>query len=229
MNNIIFDVDKTLIDSSTTEINAMRIALKSVLGRNYSYEDIASLSVLTTDDFFNKFNITHNDRQLVEDKWNHLLEINPINCFPGIIDTIKELHSDKKKLFIVTSRKKEEVETLLNGNLSAILPYFNSVITSDMVKNHKPSPDSLLKLIYDNNLNPKETIYIGDGIVDSDTVINTNVELNKNGLDGIAFGYAMWDKHDNYSNFKKIDYSFEKPTDIPSVLSKKGQKIKNLH
>ena len=52
-----------------------------------------------------------------------------------------------KKLFIVTSRKKEEVETLLNGNLSAILPYFNSVITSDMVKNHKPSPDSLLKMI----------------------------------------------------------------------------------
>ena len=68
------------------------------------------------------------------------------------------LKSKYKNLGIATGRPKSEAEYVIKNN--KLEKIFDCIIALEDVVNSKPAPDSLLAVI--NNLNLKQTIYIGD-------------------------------------------------------------------
>jgi|GEM_PF-3221161 len=221
MKNIIFDIDRTLVDSSRVEGITFKQAMLEVTGRECSSEEIAIIPYVTTTNLFISLGITDKDTQdKISKRWGALLDANPVPCFPGIIDLVKKFHDDNTNMYIVTSRTKQEFKNLCRGDFRDIIDYFINPVTSDLVKNPKPNPDYLLKVIKDNDLDPDETIYIGDDVIDSKAVANANNELDGH----LRFGYATWDKHANDDEFVQIDYRFDKPEDIEKVV-----KSKDLH
>ena len=165
MKNIIFDVDRTLVDSYGPELSTLNEALYLATGKHYSDDVMNQLTVLTTDEFFQSLDIHDQDTlKKVNHYWGELLKKQPVVMFPDIPEMLTFLSEQNKFLGIVTSRTYEELEEI--SDLMKILPIFSSVITSDLVKQPKPNPESILTILERFQLDPKETVYVGDSKVD---------------------------------------------------------------
>lgn len=145
MKNIIFDVDRTLVDSYGPELSTLNEALYLATGKRYSDEVMNQLTVLTTDEFFQSLDIHDQDTlKKVNHYWGELLKKQPVVMFPDIPEMLTFLSEQNTFLGIVTSRTYEELEEI--SDLMKILPIFSSVITSDLVK--QPSPILNLSLLF---------------------------------------------------------------------------------
>lgn len=202
--NFIFDVDRTLIDSYKPELETLKEALFIVTKNKYDDETMKKLTTLTTDEFFNDIGIEKNSDTMkkINHYWGSLLEKRKLHFFDGIKSLLTNLRENEFFLGIATSRTKEELNEL--DELLECIDLFNVVITSDMVKLPKPSPESLNIIIDKFNLKREETIYIGDS--ESDSI------AAKKAL--IYFGFANWENKNAISYY---DYLFEKPEDINKI------------
>ena len=206
MKNIIFDVDRTLVDSYGPELSTLNEALYLATGKRYSDEVMNQLTVLTTDEFFQSLDIHDQDTlKKVNHYWGELLKKQPVVMFPDIPEMLTFLSEQNTFLGIVTSRTYEELEEI--SDLMKILPIFSSVITSDLVKQPKPNPESILTILERFQLDPKETVYVGDSKVDMLAAKSA----------GVLFAYASWDNHDDSITY---DYLLNTPEDLKKLLTK---------
>lgn len=208
MDNFIFDVDQTLVDSYSIEKETLRKALRIVMHKEYTEADMNQLTVLPTETFFQSIGINpHSHRmQEINREWGRLLEKEPIPFFPEMKETLQFLKKQKCFLAIATSRTKTELDELLC--LKELLPFFSSIVTSDMIEHAKPHPESLLKIVQENALVCDKTIYIGDALGDQIAAKAA----------GISFGYAAWGKE---NMLESADYTWEKPSEIQSTFFKR--------
>jgi len=84
---------------------------------------------------------------------------------PGLKDLLDFL-KPRVKLAVATNRS-NTIGTVLS--LNGLEPYFDIVVSSLDVKNPKPHPESLLKILRFFAIQPGQALYIGDSIVDSET------------------------------------------------------------
>ena len=56
-------------------------------------------------------------------------------------------------------------------------PYFNMVVTALDVKNPKPHPESIEKIVQAFNLNKEQTVFVGDSEVDQQTAKSSGVKF----------------------------------------------------
>lgn len=203
--NFIFDVDRTLIDSYKPELETLKEALFIVTKNSYSDEIMKKLTTLTTDEFFSNLGIEKNSdiMKKINHYWSSLLEKRKLHFFDGIKNLLINLKGNGFFLGIATSRTKEELNEL--DELLENINLFDVVITSDMVKLPKPSPESLNIIIDKFNLKREETIYIGDSESDSLAAKKASV----------YFGFANWE---NKNTIFYYDYFFEKPEDINKLI-----------
>lgn len=205
MKNIIFDVDRTLVDSYGPELSTLNEALYLATGKRYSDEVMIQLTVLTTDEFFQSLDIHDQDTlKKVNHYWGELLKKQPVVMFTDIPEMLTFLSEQNTFLGIVTSRTYEELEEI--SDLMKILPIFSSVITSDLVKQPKPNPESILTILERFQLDPKETVYVGDSKVDMLAAKSA----------GVLFAYASWD---NYDDTITYDFLLSAPGDLKNLVS----------
>lgn len=204
MKNIIFDVDRTLVDSYGPELTTLKEALYLATGNYYDDEIMKQLTVLTTDKFFQTIGISNQDTlNKINHYWGELLKKQPVTMFPDILEILTYLSEQDIFLGIVTSRTREELEEITD--LMEILPIFSSVITSDLVSCPKPDPESILTILDTFQLNPKETVYVGDSSVDMLTATSA----------GVLFAYASWDNYDDSINY---DFLLKEPKDLKKLF-----------
>ena len=204
MKNIIFDVDRTLVDSYGPELSTLNEALYLATGKRYSDEVMNQLTVLTTDEFFQSLDIHDQDTlKKVNHYWGELLKKQPVAMFPDVPEMLTFLYEQNTFLGIVTSRTYEELEEI--SDLMKILPIFSSVITSDLVKQPKPNPESILTILKKFQLDPKETVYVGDSKVDMLAAKSS----------GVLFAYASWD---NYDDTITYDFLLSTPDDLKNLI-----------
>lgn len=204
--NFIFDVDRTLVDSYKPELETLKEALYVVTGNVYSDDVMKKLTTLTTDEFFSSLGIAK-DSPMMKDinrYWGAFLERRKILLFEGIRELLDELKMEGCFLGIATSRTEEELNEL--EELLECIQLFDVVITSDKVKEPKPSPESINVIVDEYKLNREETIYVGDS--ESDSIASRNA--------GVLFGYANWENKNSISFY---DYLFETPVAISEMLS----------
>ena len=203
--NFIFDVDRTLIDSYKPELETLKEALQIVTNTKYSDEIMNKLTTLTTDEFFKKLGIEKNSDTMkqINHHWGRLLNERKLEFFPKVKDLLIELKEKGYFLAIATSRTKLELEEL--KELLEYIDLFDIVITSDLIKEPKPSPESINVIVDKFNLKRDETIYIGDSPSDGIASKNANVK----------FGFAAWENKNDISDY---DYLFESPQDIYKLI-----------
>ena len=204
MKNIIFDVDRTLVDSYGPELSTLNEALYLATGKHYSDDVMKQLTVLPTDEFFQTLGI-HDCETLnsINHYWGELLKKQPVAMFSDVPEMLTFLSEQNTFLGIVTSRTYEELEEI--SDLMKILPIFSSVITSDLVKQPKPNPESILTILKKFQLDPKETVYVGDSKVDMLAAKSS----------GVLFAYASWD---NYDDTITYDFLLSTPDDLKNLI-----------
>ena len=101
--NIVWDVDRTMVDSYHCEMTSLKKAIVKALNREYPKEIFEQLTVLPIHKFFGLLDLTEDEIAKVNKEWDVQYNINPPRCFEGIKEVIKELSSDYH-LCVVTSR-----------------------------------------------------------------------------------------------------------------------------
>jgi HAD superfamily hydrolase (TIGR01509 family) len=84
---------------------------------------------------------------------------------PGLVDLLREL-KPRLGLAVATNRSTTIQSVLKSFGLA---PYFDIVVSSLDVKNPKPDPESLFKILKFFGIAPVEAVYVGDSVVDSQT------------------------------------------------------------
>jgi HAD superfamily hydrolase (TIGR01549 family) len=165
---ILFDIDGVLVDTKDAQLKFREKVFKLA-----GYEDIP-------DEFFYDFHRPY--RTLITDflesrnintpeEVDRLIDMvkDPEIRSPDIIEMFK-FHKDlentleylgsKYQLGVVTNRGRFGVKEVFD--LRPIEKYFDTIITYDDCKNHKPHPEPLEKALEKLSLHPAQAIYIGD-------------------------------------------------------------------
>ena len=181
---IVFDVDRTLVDSFLPEMLSLREAIENVTDRHITESEMRKITSLTTSEFFNYLNFSNDEIKKINKEWEKTFSNYQTKCFPNIKDVIKKISEDYV-ICIITSRTLEEFHEL-DDELNDVIDCFKIVITSDLINNPKPSRDSIDYLCDELQLVPEELIYIGDSIIDKAFSKNCNID----------FIPACWENHE---------------------------------
>ena len=186
---IIFDFDGTLCDTRSNIIVAFRATMER-LGLEMRDEATCGATIgLTLRDGFKSMYPTLDDasidncvdtyRQIFAERREELMP----ELFPGVKATLEELHKRGHRMTIASSRLTDSL--LLFMRHHAIDHYFEYVVGSDSVTNHKPHPEPAIKTLAELKIEPSEAIMVGDMPVDISMAHNASIRAV-----GVSFGNA---------------------------------------
>ncbi|CAH1851681.1 HAD family hydrolase [Convivina praedatoris] len=171
MKNYLFDFDGTLANSEEAAQLATKAAFQKVglvapttAQINYymgipievSFKKMAENHHFTESEFEALLNVF---RQYYRE-----FESEHITSFDGMQSTLAQLVAEGKQLFVVSSKRSDSL--MRNLHTLGIAEYFQDILGSDMVTAFKPAPDGVLAILEKWQLNPEESIMIGDAIFD---------------------------------------------------------------
>jgi phosphoglycolate phosphatase len=173
---IIFDMDGTLIDSGNVianTINFVRVNLG--LEKIEKYELLKQLNNPNIDSaryFYGTSSFTDEQTKLFNQYYNEYC-IKDIILYDGIDKMLEEI-SPYFTLTIATNASIEFAEKMIK-HLN-IDKYFSTIVGSSCVKNPKPAPDMILKILKQYNMKQKDTILIGDSMKDKQASDNAKID-----------------------------------------------------
>ena len=173
---IVFDVDRTIVDSFTSELYSLQKAIEIVTGNKLSVESLSETATMTTTELYKMLNLSENKIKELEHVWEIEYQKYKITCFEGIEEVIIKLHKKGYILGIITSRTLEEYHSL-DSILKNIKDLFSSIVTSDKVVNPKPCRDSIDYLCKELKCKTSDIIYIGDSNTDKIFAKNCNIKF----------------------------------------------------
>lgn len=202
--NIIFDVDGTLINTTTANLLSLQEVLLLDGKCDFSLEDLAQFDGIPgiyTLEQLGVSNIEERQRQWIEltSHRKYLFEI-----YYGVHATLKTLKMAGANLAIVTSRKKVEIES--DPKLETLSHYFDIIISADHTLKHKPNPEPLLYAIESGGYNVDETLYVGDSIYDFRSACAAQ----------ITFAKALWGL--KKFEIRAQDYALKQPMELLKIL-----------
>ncbi len=163
----IFDLDGTIVDSDKTVVRILNTIRKDLELPPIELKDISFLLSLGGEEMINKiveskkdvkkYLKVFRDRYLYDSLSNEKL-------FDGVINYLNYLKDNNVVMAIFTNKPK----VLTNKTLKRhqIENFFKYVVTSDDVILKKPNPEGIYKIIKMSKFSKKNTIMIGDSILD---------------------------------------------------------------
>lgn len=167
---IIFDFDGTLCDTRHNIIVAFRATMER-LGLELKSEATCGATIgLTLRDGFRSMYPELSDeaidycvdtyRQIFAERREELMP----ELFPHVADTLEELRRRGYRFTVASSRLTDSLMLFMCHH--GIDAYFEYVVGSDSVENHKPHPEPVLKTLTVLNIEPSEAFVVGDMPVD---------------------------------------------------------------
>ncbi len=194
-----FDLDGTLVNSSPCHSSAFHETLSIYhpqLSEKFNYEKVKGKATSTV--FFDLGIKDPDEIQFLTKKKQMLYTEKVINkqvpLFPGAIGILKLLDSLNKKLYIVTSARKESAYMILEQY--DLLHFFDDIVTSQDVKNNKPDPEIFLYAL-------KISKVAADSVVVIEDSINGKIAAQNAGLDTVMVNQAP--KVNNYLSFDSLE------------------------
>ena len=162
---VLFDLDGTLIDSAAIILASMRHATKTVLGR-----EIPDEQLLAGVGSGLRYEMHAFDPERVEELVHAYREHNePLHAdlqpCPGILDVLPVLHSEGRRLGVVTAKRRLTVQ-LAFDTLPELEQYFDVVIGAEDTERHKPHPEPVLAALERLGADAGDAAYIGDSPFD---------------------------------------------------------------
>jgi pyrophosphatase PpaX len=163
--NVLFDLDGTLVDTGPIILASMQHATRIVLDREIPARELMA--------GVGGGGLAHQmrtiDAQRADDLVRVYIEHNAplhesIEAFPGILELLDDLRAQGRKLALVTAKRRAAVELAFRA--VPIQEYFDTVVTSEETDHHKPHPAPLLLALERLDADPAVSVYIGDSPFD---------------------------------------------------------------
>ncbi|GEO69507.1 HAD family hydrolase [Levilactobacillus acidifarinae] len=178
MQNFFFDFDSTLADTKRVAVVATQQAFLTKGLTAPAANVVVSYMGVPIEVSFAKMAdrpLTPADLEPLfqEFRRQYALADGEIQPFDGMLDTLAALKTAGKRLFVVSSKH----STPLRRNLAQIgmETTFEALCGSDMVAHYKPAPDGILNLLDRFELDPAQSVMIGDAIYDIQMGQNAHV------------------------------------------------------
>ena len=201
--HIIFDIDGTLLNTTEALLRSMQAALETVTGRPFDRESLGIYMGITGEDALNQIGVTDVqgtlhlwEERLAEEAWR-------TTVYDGIPELLQELHSRGYHLGMVTSKDQKELD--MDWDRIPQNHLFELIVNADDTKEHKPSPEPLLKYLERAGIAPEEALYIGDSQHDM-------LCARKAGVD---FVLAVWGAYNRNLDVQTV---LEQPGDLLQYL-----------
>lgn len=172
---IIFDIDGTLTFTNRLIFDSFNHITEKYLGKRLSDEEIIALfgpteDVILKQMFPDKYEEVRKDYY---EYYNHNHDI--AQLYKGMKELLLDLKKEDIILGIFTG--KGRTSSLITLNFLGIRELFDMIVTGDDVKNHKPSPEGILKFVGTFHLNPAEVLMVGDAPSDIIAAKEAGVEI----------------------------------------------------
>jgi len=165
---VIFDCDGVMFDSRQANINFYNHILSHFGLPTLTDEDIEFVHMNTAVESLN--HIFRDSPCLAEAQEYRLkLDYSPFIKAMVMEPGLKELLGFLKPLYglAVATNRSNTIGKVLEVN--GLTPYFDIVVSSLDVRNPKPHPESIFKILDFFQLAPDQSVYVGDSAIDSET------------------------------------------------------------
>lgn len=201
---IIFDLDGTVLDTEKMNIIPLQRLVKEELGQEVSYESLLkyrayegkkTLELLGFKDIENSYN-----------KWvKYVNEFEEgATLYKGFDKVIELIHENGIICGIASSKMKKQYE--IDFFPTGLHKYMKSVVLAEDTENHKPHPEPLLKAVKLLDIDPEDSIYVGDTLADYKSSKAARMD----------FALAVWGAADLRGI--EADYNLVEPLDLLKVL-----------
>lgn len=157
---VVFDIDGTLIDSSTALSAGFRALFEERRGRPMTAEEESGARGLAGMESLAAVGLDATQENL--SRWLDLMfeRYDAVTVFDGVPALLDALRDAGAMLGIVTSEDEDEMRR--GFARFGLLPRFKHVVTAEATQRHKPYPDPLLAWLDVAGAHPEEALYVGD-------------------------------------------------------------------
>ena len=167
--NIIFDFDGTLADTLEVILATMRELTKEFNLPELSDDECKSVIGIKLEEAPKAL---WGEKAMSEEEFVdvyrriffHLKDKVEIRCFPGVEETLHELYTKGVNMAIASSRSRASLEEYLER--LGIRKYFTMLVGGDEVKEGKPAPETVERILSTMDWKANETMTVGDMAVD---------------------------------------------------------------
>jgi phosphoglycolate phosphatase len=203
LENYIFDLDGTLIDSRKLTFESIDYGLKMVNYPPLSRQDLDLFYKSGIQSLIKTYQVPQYKVWLAfyffqRYKLKHLEKFQP---FPGVVDALHTLHHQQKLLGVVSSNR-QRINTLILKN--ADMNFFDFTQSAGFLRKNK----SLKNILTRHRLDPVKTVYFGDEIHDI-------VAARQLGIKSAAVTWGITSKESLSKN--SPDYIINHPRDILKI------------
>ena len=210
--HICFDLDGTLVDSHKTIYNTTIKSLKDLNILNNIDEEIFREKIgMHFVDIFEDMNIPVNDFEefIQVYKNNYFLFIDDSELYPDVSNVLSYFSQRGFRISLLTTKAQDQAEKILKH--FTLSDYFNLIMGRRNGIAHKPSPEPLLLICKELEIDPIESLIVGDTEMDIQCGQNANVKTC-----AIIHGYRT----EESILLHKPDYIVEDLNDLKALLTK---------
>lgn len=209
----IFDVDGTLLDTTEFIYQAFEHAFETNKIDSITRQHLKELMGKPLKEMYQTLAPSVDAEVLIDAHRNFQKQnLHLSKSYLKVEETLEKLKQAGTKMAVVTSRSK--VSSILTLELAGISHYFEIILSSEDVKNLKPDPESIFKVLETLQVKPEEAVMIGDTYAD--------VQAGKNaGTKTIAVSYGFHGEEVKKHNPDYMVYSFIEI--LPIILHQSGK------
>ena len=199
---ILFDLDGTLIDTAPDFHTSLNTMLKKYNMNEVSEFDIRSHISEATSKLIKKFFAIDEDDSKFESLKSEFLseynmnKIKGCELFDGMTSLINFMDKNNIKYGVVTNKFFKFANPIIRS--FSELKNIKVIVCPDHVKISKPDPEGILLACKKLDINPLNTIYLGDHINDLKAGLSAGVRIL-----GCLYGYSL-----NENKLRKLNYPF---------------------
>ena len=172
---IIFDVDGVLVDSNKIIVEMFQEVARHFNLRIPTDKEINELSGKPLNEII-EILWPDFDMNLFAKTYREQFAKKIILPFDGSVETLSRLKKSGFRFGIVSSKLRFFTEKNLK-EAGYEMEWFDTIITCEDTKNHKPSPDPIILGYKKLNLKPQEILYVGDAKFDYDAAKSAKVNF----------------------------------------------------
>ncbi len=166
---VIFDFDGTLGDSQQLITDTMQATIRRLNLPERSREECArTIGLPLKECFLPMIPMSDEQAQQCAETYREIFDVKnvpgAVTAFPGVIETLERLSAQGIMMSIASSRNHHSLASLVNDlKLSDHITY---LVGADDVKEQKPAAEPVLRTLRHFNVQPQETLVVGDAEFD---------------------------------------------------------------
>ena len=208
---VVFDLDGTLVSSHETIYKATLHALKEVgITNNIPHQQFLNMIVMHFEDIFREFGFKVPDFEYFLRIYKSIYfdYMNESELYPEVSTSIYRLKQIGLKIGLLTTKGQDQAELILKH--FNLFNNFDGVMGRRPGVAHKPSPEPLIKLCNEINVDAGNTLMIGDSELD--------IECGKNAgafTCAVTYGYRKKEILQSYNP----DFIIDSIDKVESILN----------